>query len=245
MKTTTFLLNSRSGKSPVSFIIQSRDLPTRRLLHFDGKRNRALRYSPNQKSPFVDEQDGEVILEAIIFKDGVLNVNESQPELIEFLRIHPDFGKVFVEWNPAKEAEDRINRENLVLDAQIAARELSIEKMASIIRMFTNKNVDKMDAKEIKWECMQIAKSNPEDFLDAIDDPDLELDDIATRAIRDGFVSVRNGGRDIHYNLKDNKKRLMTVPLNEKPESAFAAWLQSDDGLEFFKYLRNHYDGEE
>jgi hypothetical protein len=244
MKTTTFLLNTRSGRKPVSFILQSRDLPTRRLLHFDGKRNRALRYSSNQQSPFIDEQDGEVILEAIIFKDGVLQVPDTKPELVNFLRLHPDFNSIFSEWDPAKEAEERINLENLILDAQIAARELSIEKMASIIRMFTNRNVDKMDAKEIKWECMQIAKAYPSDFLDAIDDPDLELDDIATRAIRDGFVSVRNGGRDIHYNLKDSKKRLMTVPLNEKPESAFAAWLQSDDGLDFFKYLRNHYDSE-
>lgn len=244
MKTTTFLLKSRGGKSPIAFFLQSKDMPTKRLLHFDGKRNRALRYASNQESPFIDEQDKEVILEPIKFTDGVLQVPESKPELIAFLRVHPEFGRIYEEWDPAKEAEERIERENLVLDAQIAARELSIEKMASIIRMFSSKNPDKMDAKEIKWECMQIAKSEPAAFLDAIDDPDLELDDIAVRAIRDGFVSVRNGGRDIHYNLKDNKKRLMTVPLNEEPESALAAWLQSDDGLEFFKYLRNHYDGE-
>lgn len=243
MKTTKFLL--KSSKVPVSFLLQTRDMPTRRLLHFDGKRNRALRYASNQLSPFIDEQDGEIIRESIVFKEGVLQVPENKPELLKFLRLHPDFGRVFYEWDPAAEAEERINRENLVLDAQIAARELSIEKMASIIRMFTDKNVDKMDSKEIKWECMQIAKNYPDEFLDAIDDPDLELDDIATRAIRDGFVSVRNGGRDIHYNLKDSKKRLMTVPLNESPESAFSAWLQSDEGLEFFKYLRNHYDSEE
>lgn len=245
MKTTKFLLKSR--KTPVSYLLQSKDRPTSRLLYFDEtkKKNRSLRYAINQESPFVDEQDDEVITEPIIFKDGELDVPESNPVLLQFLRIHPGYNRDFYEFDPAKEAEERINKENLILDAQIAARELSIDKMASIVRMFTDRNVDKMDSKEIKWECMSIAKTYPEEFLDAIDNPDLELDDIATRAIRDGFVSVRNGGRDIHYNLKDNKKRLMTVPLNESPESAFSAWLQSDDGIEFFKYLRNHYDSEE
>jgi len=244
MKTIKFLLKSR--KTPVSFLLQSKDRPSSRLLYFDEakKKNRSLRYAINQESPFVDEQDNEVITEPIIFRDGELDVPESNPVLLNFLRIHPGYDRDFYEFDPVKEAEERINLENIILDAQIAARELPIDKMASIIRMFTNRNVEKMDSKEIKWECMSIAKTYPEEFLEAIDDPDLELDDIATRAIRDGFVSVRNGGRDIHYNLKDSKKRLMTVPLNEKPESAFAAWLQSDDGLDFFKYLRNHYDSE-
>ncbi len=241
----TFLL--KREKTPVSFILQARDMPTKRLMYYDEtkKKNRSLRYAANQDSPFIDEQDNDsVILEPIIFKDGVLKVDETNHVLLRFLQCHPDNGVSFYEWDPAKEAEERINIENLILDAQIACRELPIDKMASIIRIFTDKDASKMDAKSVKWECMQIAKQYPEDFLNAIDDPELELDDIAVRAINDGFVSLRNGGRDIHYNLKDNKKRLMTVPLNERPESALAAWLQSDDGLEFFQYLRNHYDNE-
>ncbi|NCX26843.1 MAG: GNAT family N-acetyltransferase, partial [Burkholderiaceae bacterium] len=42
----------------------------RRLYHFDGKTNRALRYARNQKSPFEDEQDGNFILEPIVFENG-------------------------------------------------------------------------------------------------------------------------------------------------------------------------------
>jgi len=34
--------------------------------------NRPLRYARNQKSPFEDEQDGNVILEPIVFEDGML-----------------------------------------------------------------------------------------------------------------------------------------------------------------------------
>lgn len=234
-----FLLKKKSG---ASFILQARDMPTKRLLHYDGKRNRSLRYASNQDSFYIDEQDDNIILEPIIFEDGVLNCGPHQESLAKFLRVHPAFNNLYTEWDPAKDAEERINMENLILDAQIAARGLSLDKMQSVIRIFTEKNTDKMDVTEIKWECMRIAKNYPEEFMDAINDPELESEDIAARAIRDGFVSVRNGGRDIHYNEKDNKRRLMTVPIGEEPASALQAWLKSDDGLDFYKKLVNHYE---
>jgi len=239
VKETIFYLKKKSGPS---FILQSRDMPTRRLLHNDGKKNRSLRYASNQDSVFVDEQDENIILEPIIFEDGVLRVAPGNNVLIEFLELHPGNNSLYYKWDPEKDAEERMINEDLTLDAQIACRELSIEKMASIIRIFTDLNPDKMEAKVIKWEAMNLAKKYPKDFLDSIDDPDLELDDIATRAIRDGYVGLRNSDRDIYYNLKDNKKKLMTVPLNESAASALSAFLQTDDGIDFYKYLQAQYE---
>jgi len=238
-KETIFNLKKKSGPS---FILQSRDMPTKRLLHNDGKKNRSLRYAPNQDSVFVDEQDENIILQPIIFEDGVLRVPPGNDVLIKFLELHPGNNSIYYKWDPEKDAEERMINEDLTLDAQIACRELSIEKMASIIRIFTDLNPDKMESKVIKWEAMNLAKKYPKDFLDSIDDPDLELDDIATRAIRDGYVGLRNGDRDIYYNLKDNKKKLMTVPLGESAASALAAFLQTDDGIDFYKYLQVQYE---
>lgn len=238
-KETIFLLKKKSGPS---FILQSRDMPTKRLLYNDGKRNRSLRYASNQNSVFVDEQDDNVILEPIIFEDGVLRVLPGNDVLIKFLELHPALNNLYTKWDPEAEAEQKMRQEDLSLDAQIACRELSIEKMASVIRTFTEMNPDKMEAKVIKWEAMNIAKKYPEEFLDAINDPELELDDIATRAIRDGYVGLRNGDRDIYYNMKDNKRKLMTVPLGESPASALSAFLKSDDGLDFYKYLQSQYE---
>lgn len=242
MSTKTFMLKSK--KSPVSFILQSRDTPTKRLLYFDEKsgRNRSLRYASNQTSPFQDEQDDNAILEAIVFEDGVLQVSDKNPVLYEFLKLHPANGDVFVEWDPAKDAEEKLRNEDIILDAKIAARALTPDKMASIVRVFTGKNTSKMSASELKWEVMNIAEAYPQDFMDSLEDPELEVDDIAFRAFKDGYFATRNHGRDVHYNLKDNRKRAFSVPMDETPETALAAWLRSEDGQEFYTFLVREYE---
>jgi hypothetical protein len=242
MSTKTFLL--KGNESPVSFIIQSRDTPTKRLLYFDEKlnKNRSLRYASNQVSPFQDEQDENAILEAIVFEDGVLQVSDTNPILYEFLKLHPGNGDIFYEWDPSKDAEEKLKNEDLVLDAKIAARALSPDKMASIVRVFTGKDSSKLSVSELKWEVMQVAEDYPEDFLESLDSPDLEIEDISFKAFKDGYVSTRNHGRDVHYNLKDNRKRMFSVPLDETPESALLAWLKTEDGQEFYTYLIREYE---
>lgn len=234
----------KGNQSPVSFILQSRDVPTKRLLYYDEekKKNRSLRYASNQTSPFQDEQDENSIMEPIIFEDGSLVVPSTNPVLYEFLKLHPGNGEIFYEWDPAKEAEERLKMEDLILDAKIEARSMSVDKMASVVRIFTGKNSDKMSPSELKWEVMRLAENDPEEFLNAINDPELALDDTSFRAIKDGYVSVRNGGRDVHYNLKDNKKRMFSVPMGESAESALAAWLQSEDGQDFYMFLVKEYE---
>mgnify|MGYP003342832720 FL=1 len=152
MSTKTFLLYGNT--SPVSFILQSRDTETRRLLYFDEKlkRNRSLRYASNQTSPFQDEQDDNAILESIVFEDGVLQVHDTNPVLYEFLKLHPGNGDIFYEWDPSKDAEERLMNEEMILDAKIAARSLNPDKMASIVRIFKGKNTEKMSVSELKWE---------------------------------------------------------------------------------------------
>jgi hypothetical protein len=234
----------RSKKSPVSFILQSRDTPTKRLLYFDEKsgRNRSLRYASNQTSPFQDEQDDNAILEAIVFEDGILQVSDKNPVLYEFLKLHPENGDVFFEWDPAKDAEEKLKNEDLVLDAKIAARSLTPDRMASVIRVFTGKNTDKMSSSELKWEIMNIAEAYPQDFMDSLEDPELVIEDIAFRAFKDGYFATRNHGRDVHFNLKDNRKRAFSVPLNETPETALSAWLKTEEGQESYKFLLREYE---
>ncbi len=240
--TRMFML--RSKKSPVSFILQSRDTPTKRLLYFDEKsgRNRSLRYASNQTSPFQDEQDDNAILEAIVFEDGILQVSDKNPVLYEFLKLHPENGDVFFEWDPAKDAEEKLKNEDLVLDAKIAARSLTPDRMASVIRVFTGKNTDKMSSSELKWEIMNIAEAYPQDFMDSLEDPELVIEDIAFRAFKDGYFATRNHGRDVHFNLKDNRKRAFSVPLNETPETALSAWLKTEEGQESYKFLLREYE---
>jgi hypothetical protein len=235
-------------KSPLSLILQSRDNRHRRLLYNDTekKKQRSLRYASNQESPFIDEQDDNFICEPIIFEDGRLVVSETNYILNKFLEIHPDNvangGGLFEVWDPKKVAEEKLRMEDIILDAKIAARSLSPDKMSAVIRVFRDIDPDKLSIDELKWEIRNIANHYPEEFLEIIEDPDLFVDDLGIRAIKDGFVSVRNGGRDLHYNLKDNKKRMFSVPMGEDPESALVAWFKTEDGHEFYQYLVNQYE---
>ena len=232
----------KQDKTPVSFFIQSRSNKRRQLLHFDEEKgiNRALRYSKNQKSVFEDEQDGTAILEPIVMEDGKITVIKNNPILQQFMDMHPDNiangGTLFYEFDPQKVAEDRVRNLNLEVDALIAARLLDLDKMKSIARVHLESNVDKMTAAEIKHDILLFARNYPEDFLYAVEDPDIDVNDISSRAFDEAYVTFR-AGKDIHYNLKNNKKKILTVPFGERKEDVFMSWLKSDEGLEFYQYL--------
>ena len=97
----------KSG-TPLSYTLASRNHPRFPLLWFDEEKNinRPLRYSVNQKSPFEDEQDGNAIVEPIIFEDGLLRVPRTNPVLQEFLYYHPLREKIFVEVDNEKDATE-------------------------------------------------------------------------------------------------------------------------------------------
>jgi hypothetical protein len=234
----------KNGRSPLTYLLPSVDKPKSRLLYFDKVKDetRALRYARNQKSPFIDEQDANVILEAIVFTDGKLIVSPNNPELLKFLLIHPLLNEVFEEYDPEKAAADALKRDELIDDAIVKFRDLDIEQMKVILRNFTDLHVSEMSVSEIKLETRRIARNWPQDFLDSIDDPQLEMDNIAIRAMEDGFVTTRNKGKELWFNTKEKKSRLMIVPHDVKPITAFASWLVSNDGNEFFEYLQKYYD---
>jgi hypothetical protein len=252
MKTTEKALKERvylldNDKTPVTFFIQSRSNKRKQLLFFDEEKgiNRALRYSKNQRSIFEDEQDGTAVLEPIIFEDGKLGVAKNNPILQQFMDYHPDNmkngGTLFYEFDPQKVAEEKVHNLNLEVDALIAARSLDLTKMQAIARVHLNGSVDKMTSSELKHDILLFARNYPQEFLDAIDDPDLDVTNVAARAFNEGYVTFR-AGKDIHYNLKTNKKKILTVPFGENREDVFMSWLMSDEGLELYKYLEDEFN---
>ena len=71
----------KGDMSPITYTIQTRHTPRKPLLYWDEEKgmNRELRLASNQKSLFVDEQDGYSTLQHLIFQDGVLNVPRTEP----------------------------------------------------------------------------------------------------------------------------------------------------------------------
>ena len=99
--------------APLAYMIPTRNSRSFPLLYWDEEKglNRALRYSRNQNSPFEDEQDGNVIVEPVIFEDGLLTVPRQNQVLQKFLHYHPLNGKSFEEVNLEKDASKEM--ENL------------------------------------------------------------------------------------------------------------------------------------
>ena len=89
----------KSEATPLNYMLSSRNSTRFPLLWFDEDKgiNRPLRYARNQKSPFEDEQDGNAILEPIVFEDGFLYVPKENQILQEFLSYHPQKDQVFQE----------------------------------------------------------------------------------------------------------------------------------------------------
>lgn len=225
--------------TPISFMLASRHTRNSPLLWFDEEKgiNRALRYARNQKSPFEDEQDGNAILEHVTFTDGSLTVPKTNPVLQKFLELHPGNGSIFKELDYEKIAKDEIKNLNIEVDALIMARGIDIDTAEAVLRVMTGANVERMTSDEIKRDVLIYARNNPEDFLEAVDDPELKLYSVAGKAMSSGLFVVKNNGRDIHYNLASNKKKLISVPFGEEPLSAFVAFLRSEDGIEVLKMI--------
>jgi hypothetical protein len=242
-KDRTYLLKMKNP--PLSYFIAHKDNPRKRLLYYNEETNtnHPLRYARNSNSPFQDEQDANVIVEPIVFEDGVLNVPKTNPVLQEFLHYHPGNGNEFYEFDAEQNAQEDVEELFSEIDALLLARDLAdkdINTLEAVARLVLGGNVDKMSSAEIKRDMMLFAKRYPQDFMEAASDPMLKINNFAARAFTAGYLTFR-GNKDIHYNFKDNKKRLMTVPFGHDHIHALASYLQSDEGLELYKYLEDKF----
>jgi hypothetical protein len=229
----------KSNATPISFTLPSRNTSRFPLLHFDEENNtnRALRYARNQKSPFEDEQDGNFILEPVIFDDGFLNVPRTNPVLQQFLHYHPMNGSVFVEVDKTVDAAKEVEDLNFEVDALIEARQLSIEQLEVVSRVMFQKDVTNVSTAELRRDVLIYAKREPKSFLEILNDPLLKLQSNVQLFFAHNLLQFRNGQREVWYNTKSNKKKMMSIPFGEDPFETVALFLKSDEGIEVLKFL--------
>jgi hypothetical protein len=225
--------------SPLSYSLASRNHPRFPLMWFDENKqqNRALRYAVNQKSPFEDEQDGNAIMEPIIFEDGFLSVSRTNPVLQEFLHYHPLNGIVFVEVDEQKEAEEEVADMNLEIDALIAARELSMEQIETLTRVMFDKDPSIYPSDVLKRDILVYAKAEPRDFLNILNDPELQFQAKVRLFFENRLLALRNNDKEVWFNTSTNKKKMLSVPYGEDPYEMTGHYLQSDEGLDGLKML--------
>ena len=225
--------------TPLSYVLASRNHHSFPLMWFDEEKNmnRALRYSVNQKSPFEDEQDGNAILEPVVFEDGLLRVPRTNPVLQAFLHYHPLNGNVFVEVDKEKDASHEVNDLVLEIDAMVEAKQLSIEQIETLTRVMFGKDPSIISTAELKRDILIFARNYPKDFLNILNDPDLKFQSRVRLFFENKFIMLRNGDKEVWFNTAANKKKMLSVPFGEDPYDTVMAFLKSDEGLDAFKML--------
>jgi len=231
----------KSNKNPLRYAIQTKHANRKPLTFFDGRLNRALRYASNQISPFMDEQDGYVTLEPIVFENGTLTVPDWNVNLQKFLLIHPKYDIEFVEFDPDKDAAETYNKMNTELEAQFAIRELKIDELEAIARVAlkgTGADVSNMTSSELKRDMLIWAKNNPNEVHDLLNDENIKLRNLAVRAVEMGILYVKDDQRTVTW-AEDKRQKVMTAPYGENVYSSLASFFKTDDGLDVMQKIIN------
>jgi len=226
------------NKNPLTFTIPSRHSRRYPLLWFDEEKgyNRELRYATNQRSPFVDEQDGQATLKHIIFTNGTLAVKKTDIVLQKFLALHPANGLLFAERDEVKEADNSVVNLEIELDAMNLARDLDIDFAEAVLRVEQGSKVSTMSSSEIKRDILVMARRNPIAFIDIVNDENIQLRNIGIKAVELGLLNMSEGGRA--FTWASNNRKLMNVPFDENPYSALAAWFKTDEGVEVLQSIQ-------
>lgn len=232
------------GAAPLTFILPSRNSRRSPLMYFDEDKNenRVLRYASNQRSIFEDEQDGNAIISPIIFEDGFLTVPKNNPTLQEFLHYHPMNGKKFEEVDNEKDAKQELDYLEMEIDALATAKDLTIEQAEAVGRILLSSNVATMTTAELRRDLMVYARRDAQGFMAAVTNPELQLMSKINKFVDERLISIRNNGRDVYYNLKDNKKRLVAVPFGEDTMNYLSSYFKSDEGVEILEFLEKQLD---
>lgn len=230
--------------APLSFMLPVRNSRRSPLLYFDEDKgiNRALRYAVNQKTPFEDEQDGNAIVEPVVFEDGFLNVPRTNQVLQEFLHYHPLNGKRFEEVNDEKDAAEEVEWLNAEVDALVEARKLTIDQLETLGRVAIGGNAANMTTAELRRDMLIYAKQDPDSFLKMVSDPMVKLQSNVQKLFDERLLAFRNNQKEVYFNLPGNKKRMMSIPFGEEPMYVVTSYFQTDEGVEILEYLEKQLE---
>ena len=221
------------SKKPLVFTIPTMHTSKKSLLYFDEEKGyqRELRYATNQQSPFVDEQKGTATLGRVVFREGALTVPKENVVLQKFLSCHPMLLKgIIEEYKPEAIAEYQVDYIEMELEAMNLATSLDIDEAEAIMRVQIGSKVSEMSSKELKRDLLVFARNNAKLFLDIANDDNVHLRNIGIKATEMGILRLSQDQRTFYY--ADTDRKIMTVPFDEHPYSALAAYFKTDEGME-------------
>ena len=220
----------KNNKSPLSYLVRGSNIHW-----FDEEKGyeRELKYTSNQRTCFVDEMKGDQRLDHIIFQKGGLFVPKNKTVLQKLLSLyHPHRDKLFEEHKPVKIAETQLDWLEFEVAAMNAATNLDIDMAEAVMRVELGSKVSKMSSKELKRDLLLFAKRSPQLFLELVTDENVQLRNFGIKATEANIIRLSSDQRT--FTWASNDRKLMTVPFEEHPYSALAAWFKTDEGMEIY-----------
>tara|TARA_B110000114_G_scaffold30729_1_gene31693 strand:- start:6778 stop:7599 length:822 start_codon:yes stop_codon:yes gene_type:complete len=235
-KDRTYVL--KTGKSPLVYSMPSKHSQRKPLLYFDKEvgHNRELRYATNQPSVFADEQKGISTLGRIILRNGQLVVPKEQVALQKLLSLyHPFKDQIYYEFDPVGISENELDWIELELEALNSAREMTVDEAEAILRVEFGSKVSELSSSEIKRDLMIFAKRQPNLFIQLANDDNVQLRNVGVKAVEANIISLSQDQRTFNYG--ETNRKLLTIPFDEHPYSALAAYFKTDEGMEVYKAI--------
>ena len=223
----------KGNKKPLSRSIRSANIHW-----FDEEKGyeRELKYCQNQRTVFVDEMKGDQRLQHVVFRNGLLIVEKEKTVLQKLLSLyHPDRDVMFYEEKPVVKAANEIDYLEMEIEALNAAKNIDIDMAEAIMRVEIGSKVSDMSSKELRRDLLLYAKRNPSLFLELVNDENVVLRNFGIRATELKIIKLSSDQRTFTWATNDRK--LMTVPFDEHPYSALAAWFKTDEGMEVYSNI--------
>ena len=179
---------------------------------------------------------GDQRLEHIVFRSGSLFVPKEEVTLQKLLSLyHPHRNNLFYEYKPVEVAESQLDRLELEVEALMTAKTIDIDLAEAIMRVELGSKVSDMSSKELKRDVLLYAKRNPALFLELVNDDNVVLRNFGIRATELGIIKLSNDQR--YFKWGSNDRKIMTIPFDEHPYSALAAWFKTDEGMEIYSNI--------
>jgi hypothetical protein len=228
-----------TGRKPLVFTVPTVHTQKAPLLWFDKDAGyqRELRYATNQRTPFVDEQDGVATMGRITFRNGELRVPKENVTLQKLLSLyHPYLHNGLIsEYKPEQIAENDVEWIEMELEAMNLAKSMDIDEAEAVLRVQNGSGVSKLSSKELKRDLLIFARQQPGLFLNLANDDNVHLRNIGIKATEIGLLKLSHDQRTFSYG--DTNRKLMTVPFDEHPYSALASYFKTDEGMEVLQAI--------
>ena len=148
---------------------------------------------------------------------------------------HPYKDELYEEYKPVQQAANQLDWIEAEIEALNLAKALSIDELEAVLRVEFGNQVNQLSSSELKRDGLLFAKKKPLLFIELANDENVQLRNFGIKATEARIIKLSPDQRTFTYG--DNNRKLMTIPFDENPYSALAAWFKTDDGVEVYKAI--------